>query len=122
MKFSIFQGYYFFTEAGVDETIFREIDDEMLNVLFERAECGFKKRFCLMFDGWKNSMQNPSNNINASEIPPIQNNTSLVLSLNPNENLNRSNQSMDLSLVNLNDCSLSDNSMSVVYSIIRMFI
>jgi len=43
-----------FTEAGIDQEIFKDIDEDMLKSLFTEKEPGFKKKFLNKFKTWKN--------------------------------------------------------------------
>lgn len=47
--------HYLFAEAGVDEEIFRdELDESMLNKLFNESECGYQRKFIKRMEEWKN--------------------------------------------------------------------
>ena len=43
----------YFVEAGIDEEVFKEIDDKLINDLFEKYECGYKKKFVNKFESLK---------------------------------------------------------------------
>lgn len=40
-------------DAGIDKEIFCDIDDEMMNKLFNDGECGFRKKFSNKLAFWK---------------------------------------------------------------------
>lgn len=75
-----------FTEAGIDEEIFKEIDDEMLQSLFNESQCGYRKNFLKRWENWKcNGFQNdavsadsaldldPNSSMNTSDVSLIMN-------------------------------------------------
>ncbi|KAL7304757.1 hypothetical protein TKK_0002989 [Trichogramma kaykai] len=95
-----------FEKAGIDKSVFEELDEEMLTCLFEKHECGFRKRFQKAYDAWKIGSPIPSNSIdkvhstlsdsqsNSNETTISQNN--LPLTTEPNyRNISQTSDSAD---------------------------
>lgn len=46
--------YFCISEGGIDEEIFRQIDHDMKDKIFDNSECGFKNFFNRL-EMWKNN-------------------------------------------------------------------
>ncbi|XP_077258545.1 uncharacterized protein LOC143895364 [Temnothorax americanus] len=42
-----------FKQCGIDEEVFRQIDNDFLDQLFDKSECGFRKKFEIKLGVWK---------------------------------------------------------------------
>ena len=95
-----------FTEAGIDEEMLRDMNDEMVKDLFKNTECGFKAKFMKRFEKWKNDIINPESDPPTS-VPTIPFTSSPnSSSFNDSEMMLESVADNENNVVNLNNLSI----------------